>query len=288
MSAQNLSKLMPITNTEYRPLNLASVSGGGSGGRASPAERNRDSLLMGGRDSIWSNSSAGSGASFKSASYSDFSSQAPTTGSSQASSVTSSTTVASFRPDSVASSTGSMLSDSSSSMFMQNLRYGPTTRPVTPQLPMSMTMQMQNFVPPVAPAGSSRVLSRKPSVANMLLRGTKHVAEREQRERERDSTIHAFVFSDLVLLTTIVEEAVAPSPKLGWNRRGSGSSPQMEATRALPRYNVLEKCGLARVLSVVDHSGKSPGECDVRLALTLDVQLKLTDDVFGSTQNVRT
>ncbi|KAK0538454.1 hypothetical protein OC835_001435 [Tilletia horrida] len=81
--------------------------------------------------------------------------------------------------------------------------------------------------------------ARKSSVANMLLR--------KDKQKDKESVLHAFVFSDLVVLTS-AEEGSGKSKVSRKSKSTSGANQT--------GFELIERVGLARIVKVTDHSGK--------------------------------
>lgn len=119
-----------------------------------------------------------------------------------------------------------------------------------------------------APLAPPRSMSRKSSMANLFLRASSKAADRERERQTNDAAVHlqAFVFSDAVILSLPEKSSNVEEPAAkGKTRARTPTSPvprERAPTPPLPteRYTALESVGLARVLSVVDHSGKCAGE----------------------------
>lgn len=245
VSAEGMSKLMPITNSDFRPLSLVGRNSSSSDPRSSFSDQaqprsGRDIANDPGRVSLWSNAS-----SFSAASFASDASRRP-----------SSSAASHTRPNSFVSAAGS---ESSASMYEQPQRPASRQRSAGPE---SLSPQLYSL-PSSLP---SPTLSRRPSMASILLRNS----SKHEKEREREMNIQAFVFSDILVLCTLEEEEVHAKQSKSSKKNKMASSPQLEVPKPAQKYNVLEGVGIGRVLSVTDHSGKLAGEC-LKLTVSLIV-----------------
>ncbi|CAD6906892.1 unnamed protein product [Tilletia controversa] len=193
-------------------------------GRAFPSEiRDKPSGMqkshIAAAESIHSNSSTLSGASM------------PTDSSEWDAYVAVDPTVRNGRPGSFMS-TGTTRSDSSASFT--------TSSPTIPARD-----QLDRLVAAKAPSG------RKSSMANILLR--------KEKQKDRETLLQAFVFSDLVVLTTQDEGQGKAKPLRKTKPPSSALERGSKAGGLLNNeYELFGRIGLARILKVTDHSGRCP------------------------------
>lgn len=144
-----------------------------------------------------------------------------------------------------------------------------TSSPVTSLYLLSPELKKSSApVPPPRPA------SRKASVANLFSRGQ---AQSKQAESEVEN-LHAFVFDDLLLLTTMHKEddkdaakSVKASKKKSQSQSKLASPTLTQASDDSVRYTVLARGGLSRILGVTNRVIKADTTGASTLALEVDV-----------------
>ena len=140
-------------------------------------------------------------------------------------------------------------------------------RPTSPAYPSS-PMSVNNMLPP---RGSSSLSSpgfpdtdgrTRGQARRSLLMSSKFLRSPRTPSEEEGSTVtvlHAFVFSDVVILASSSDSPPSHNRKDMKKRRGSSLFTQ-EAQNPLARFHVLEQGGLGKILDVTDVSNRFPGE----------------------------
>ncbi|KAE8271173.1 hypothetical protein A4X09_0g1145 [Tilletia walkeri] len=95
---------------------------------------------------------------------------------------------------------------------------------------------------------TAKSTARKTSMANILMR--------KEKQKDRETVLQAFVFSDLVVLTT-QDDGQGKTKPLRKSKPTSAAQERASKASALNvGYELVNRIGLARILKVTDHSGR--------------------------------